>query len=427
MSEKINKIWKCDPCNKVCTSQANLFHHMDTKKCIANRQTLNETVDSLTEQMEKLEEQADEIIKKIKQFEEDNCMEELEDNTTYLKLQNELQKINDETDIKYTKKQELEDNTEEKEVVKVVIKAYKFNCNSCDFYCHLKSDYERHIKTKSHIKITNGTNVQLTKVLNCKFCNKYVTPNKSNLNKHIKRKHKKESQVEKKLTLKTVQRMYPSLHLWNQLSKFYKDCNSNDDEAFISKKQTYCNYVTAKDSLMKYLKLKVLYYQNKFEEDITNKEIADTIQQIQKDIVELDNHTFIFLQKECKKHEKNIEERNERIKVDREAKRLNEPVINNELSEEEIINKYEPSVQLLERWINYGKDYLRDRTPENFQQGKAFNIILVNDYNTFFEKLREHYVKLNEINKLKNLDERIKKLKGCSAKFIKSECESRLN
>lgn len=57
---------------------------------------------------------------------------------------------------------------------------YRFECKACNFKCKKKGDYNRHIQTKKHIKITNDSNKYI-----CELCNK-VYLNRSGLWRHKK-------------------------------------------------------------------------------------------------------------------------------------------------------------------------------------------------------------------------------------------------
>ena len=52
-----------------------------------------------------------------------------------------------------------------------------YNCEKCDFTCYKKSEWERHIETKKHIKtvnnaLNNDKNAEIES-LTCKNCNKF--------------------------------------------------------------------------------------------------------------------------------------------------------------------------------------------------------------------------------------------------------------
>jgi len=63
----------------------------------------------------------------------------------------------------------------------------RFFCNSCDFSCYMKCDWERHIITPKHFKRVNGNDLETNISVNTYFCEckkKYST--KSGLWKHKK-------------------------------------------------------------------------------------------------------------------------------------------------------------------------------------------------------------------------------------------------
>ncbi len=57
---------------------------------------------------------------------------------------------------------------------------FRFECKACNFKCKKKGDYNRHMNTKKHIKITTETKKYI-----CELCNK-VYLNRSGLWRHRK-------------------------------------------------------------------------------------------------------------------------------------------------------------------------------------------------------------------------------------------------
>ena len=98
----------------------------------------------------------------------------------------------------------------------------KFSCKECNFKCKKRGDYNRHIKTKKHIKIHTG-GVKY----NCKICNK-VFLNRSGLWRHKK-------ECSKKLDNSEYKELYYELlkeqnKLKDEITRVYQELIKKQDE-----------------------------------------------------------------------------------------------------------------------------------------------------------------------------------------------------
>jgi hypothetical protein len=73
-----------------------------------------------------------------------------------------------------------------KEEKKLKKNVYRFLCETCDFKCYMKCDWERHIIRPKHLNSVDGTTgneKNLKKTYSCQECNKYFVT-QSGLWKH---------------------------------------------------------------------------------------------------------------------------------------------------------------------------------------------------------------------------------------------------
>ena len=83
-------------------------------------------------------------------------------------------------------------------VIIFIMDNYKYTCLACDFKCQKRGDYNRHIKTKKHLKMISNDKKKYI----CEICDK-VYLNRSGLWRHKKTCEPKESNF-KELYLKLL-------------------------------------------------------------------------------------------------------------------------------------------------------------------------------------------------------------------------------